>query len=126
MLWRTLQAGYEVVYEPEALAYHEHRRDPDDIFRQLAGHQRGLLAFLAKAVAFARGRQRMSVLAFMCWRLLKPGVRLARRSVGRDPLPARALWRMWGSAIMGAPAYLTARQTARRRAAAGPRPEAIA
>jgi ATP-dependent DNA helicase RecQ len=35
-------------------------------------------------------------------------------------------WRMWGSAIMGAPAYLTARQTARRRAAAGPRPEAIA
>lgn len=115
MLWRTLAAGYEVVYEPAALAHHEHRRERGAVYAQLAGHQRGLLAFLAKAVANSRGSQRVSVFAFFLWRLLKPGIRLARRSVGRDPLPASALWLMWKNAIMGGPAYLSARRVARRR-----------
>lgn len=116
MLWRVLQAGFEVVYEPGALAFHEHRRDTDDVFAQLAGHQRGLVAFLSKTVVRSRGRQRLDVLAFLLWRLVKPGARLVKRAAGRDPLPARALWQMWGNAIMGGPAYLAARRLVRRRA----------
>jgi len=117
MLWRVLKAGYGVVYEPKALAHHEHRKEETAVYAQLAGHQRGLVAFLTKTAADGRGRERASVLTFLVWRLLKPGVRLARRAVGRDPLPAAALWRMWGNALAGPAAYLTARRTARRRAA---------
>jgi hypothetical protein len=113
MLWRVLQANHEVVYEPDALAQHEHRRDQRGVFSQLAGHQRGLLAFLTKAAASARGRQRMEVLTFLAWRLLKPGVRLARRAAGRDPLPARALLLMWAGALMGGPAYFSLRRERR-------------
>jgi hypothetical protein len=114
MLWRILQAGYDVVYEPSALAYHEHRREWEEVLTQLAGHQRGLTAFLAKAVAQARGRQRFEVLAFFLWRLLKPGVRLTKGLVGRDPLPPLALLRMWGNALLGGPAYLLARLSVNR------------
>ena len=110
MLWRVLRANYEVIYEPEAIAYHEHRREQHAIFAQLAGHQRGLVAFLTKAVATSRGRQRLEVLAFMLWRLLKPGVRLALRAAGRDPLPARALLLMWAGALAGGPTYLRLRR----------------
>jgi glycosyltransferase involved in cell wall biosynthesis len=118
MIWRLLQSGYKVVYEPEALAYHEHRREPDAVFAQLAGHQRGLVAFLAKAAVNTRGSHRLGVLAFLFWRLLKPGLRLARRIAGRDPLPARALWRMWGNTLIGGPAYFMSREAAKRRSAA--------
>jgi glycosyltransferase involved in cell wall biosynthesis len=117
MLWRLLQADYEVVYEPEALAYHEHRREPDAVVVQLAGHQRGLVAFLTKTAVNTGGRRRLGVLAFLLWRLLKPGVRLVRRIAGRDPLPARVLWRIWGNVLMGGPAYFSARKTALRRRA---------
>jgi len=117
MLWRVLQAGYHVVYEPEALAHHEHRKEESAVYAQLAGHQRGLVAFLTKSVVTARGRRRLSVLTFLLWRLLKPGVRLVRRAARRDPLPAAALLRMWVNAIMGPAAYLSARRTARLRAA---------
>jgi hypothetical protein len=57
------------------------------------------------------------VFSFLLWRMIKPAVRLAQRAAGRDPLPAAALWKMWANAIMGPAAYLTARRTARRRAA---------
>lgn len=117
MLWRVLQAGYDVVYEPEALAFHEHRTDEEAVYAQLAGHQRGLVAFLAKTVVNVRGWRKVNVLVFLLWRLLKPGVRLARRAAGRDPLPAGVLWRMWGNAVIGPAAYLAARRIARTRAA---------
>jgi hypothetical protein len=110
MLWRVLQADWEVVYEPQALAHHEHRREQSAIFAQLAGHQRGLVAFLTKAAATARGRQRLEVMAFLIWRLLKPGVRLALRVAGRDPLPARALLLMWAGALGGGPTYWSLRR----------------
>lgn len=115
MLWRVLRSGHHVVYEPRALAYHEHRRGEAEVHAQIAGHQRGLVAFLAKSVWTERGRQRVAVLMFLIWRLVKPGLRLIKRAAGRDPLPAAALWRMWANALMGPVAYLTAQRTARRR-----------
>lgn len=115
MIWRMLQAGHELVYEPEALAWHEHRHGVSEAIEQIVGHQRALLAFLTKSVREASGRTRVEVLAFLCWRLLKPGVRLAARGIGRDPLPMRALLRMWRECWAGLTAYETARRTAARR-----------
>lgn len=115
MIWRMLQAGHEVVYEPDALAWHEHRQSVSDAVEQIAGHQRALLAFLAKSVRQASGRTQAELLAFLCWRLLKPGVRLAARGIGRDPLPARALLRVWKECWVGLSAYGRACRTAQQR-----------
>jgi GT2 family glycosyltransferase len=104
-LWRILQAGGRVVYEPEALSWHEHRRSSAELSEQLAGHQLAVIAFLTKSVRRAPVGRRPVILAYLLWRLLKPGARLALRAVGRDPLPAPVLARMWGSCWRGLAAY---------------------
>ncbi len=118
-LWRVLQAGHEVVYEPTALAWHEHRANAAAVSEQIVGHQRALVAFLVKHLRRARGRERVSLLGFLAWRLVKPGVRLVRRAVRRDPLPAAVLWRMWGACWRGLTAYGAAERRALRQRGAG-------
>jgi GT2 family glycosyltransferase len=119
ILWRLLDAGYELEYQPEALAWHEHRRDMASVERQLVGHQRALLAFLNKSLKAATPRTRRSIAVFLLWRAIKPLVRLFRRLVGRDPLPARLLMRMcWNCWIGAIFSYRSAQKEAARRMAA--------
>jgi glycosyltransferase involved in cell wall biosynthesis len=118
MLWRMLQSGRDVVYQPAAVAKHEHRRDLSEAEAQMVGHQRALIALLTKQVVATPGMKRLPVGGFLLWRLLKPGVRLVRRLAGRDPLPARLLLRMWGHCWLGLFAYPRARALARARAEA--------
>ncbi len=113
LLWRALQSGGHVVYEPEALAWHEHRHEVGAAHDQIVGHQRAVLAFLGKHVV--QGSGRAPVLGYLVWRLVKPGVRLLRRGLGRDPLPAGVLLRMWWNCWAGLTAYPRARRTARSR-----------
>jgi len=123
ILWRLLDAGYELAYEPDALAWHEHRREWGAVVDQIVGHQRALIALLTKVTANSRGRRRVGAVSFLVWRLLKPGVRLYRRLRGRDPLPASVLLRMWVNCWCGLYAYPLARRLARKRrseAAASP------
>jgi glycosyltransferase involved in cell wall biosynthesis len=118
LLWRVLCAGHRVRYEPEALSYHEHRRELDAVHHQIVHQQRGLVAMLTKAALETRGRRRWGVLVFWVWRLLKPGVRLVRRMAGLDPLPAPVLASMWWHAARGPASYVRGRREARRRRAA--------
>ena len=121
ILWRMLEQGQEVVYEPAALAWHEHRPTAGAAAMQIAEHNRALVALLTKSVRHARGRRRAEVLAFLVWRLVKPGLRGARRAAGRDPLPAPAILRLWWHCWRGLGAYPAAqRLAARRLAASGP------
>jgi GT2 family glycosyltransferase len=114
LLWRALRAGHAVVYEPRALAWHEHRTEAAAACDQIVGHQRAVVAFLAKhLVADRRGRP--AIAGYTGWRLAKPGVRLVRRALGRDPLPAAVLLRMWWNCWMGLLAYPRARRLARER-----------
>jgi GT2 family glycosyltransferase len=115
ILWRVLDAGHDVRYDPAVRARHEHRADAESAIRQICGHNRALIAWLTKCVARARGRTRLEVLAFLLWRLTKPGVRLVRRAVGRDPLPAPVLLRLWLQSWRGLFAYAPARRLATRR-----------
>lgn len=115
MLWRLLVAGHHVAYVPDALALHEHRRDLAGVSAQLAGHQRALIAWLSKAARDARGTARWPILAFLAWRLVKPGVRLARRAAGADPLPAAMLARMWSASWRGLISYRAAEAASRRK-----------
>ncbi len=113
LLWRALQSGARVVYEPEALAWHEHRQTVGAAHDQIVGHQRAVLAFLGKHAIQGSGRG--PVFWYLLWRLLKPGVRLVRRGLGRDPLPASVLLRMWWNCWAGLTAYPRARRTAQAR-----------
>jgi GT2 family glycosyltransferase len=115
IVWQLLQGGHEAVYIPGVLVYHEHRRELSAVLDQIIGHQRALIAFLAKAAYSTSGGRRLPILAFLGWRLMKPGVRLARRFAGRDPLGTKVLLRMWWNCWMGMGAYAAARRTARRR-----------
>ena len=112
LLWRALQAGHAVVYEPAALAWHEHRPEAARAHDQIVGHQRALLAFLAKHLVEGDAGD---LAAYVGWRLMKPGVRLVRRAAGRDPLPATVLARMWWNCWAGLVAYPRARRVARAR-----------
>jgi glycosyltransferase involved in cell wall biosynthesis len=113
-LWRLLDRGWSVVYEPAALARHEHRRDLRAAYGQIVGHQRALVAFLTKSLFPKRGRarRRMEILAFLAWRLVKPAVRILRP---RDPLPLGVRLRMLGHCWMGLGAYPAARKIVRER-----------
>jgi GT2 family glycosyltransferase len=115
MLWRMLDAGLEVACEPGARVRHEHRRELKATYAQIVGYHRALSALMAKAIVTTRGRRRLEILAFLAWRLTKPAVRLARRALGRDPLPSRVLFRMWWSVVRGLGAYPEARRLARQR-----------
>ena len=115
LLWRVLEAGWRVVYQPRALAWHEHRRDLAAVHQQIIGHQRAVLAFLGKHLARTPVRKGLPLLAYTGWRLLKPGVRIVRRGLGRDPLPTSVLLRMWWNCWMGLGAYPAARAVARAR-----------
>lgn len=120
MLWRVLESGHEVVYEPAVRAQHLHRDSVDGAVAQIVGHQRALIALLTKTLRQSRPADRGPILAFLAWRLLKPGARLLKRAAGRDPLPARAILRMWGACWQGLTAYRKGVETAatRRREAA--------
>jgi GT2 family glycosyltransferase len=118
LLWRALCAGYAVVYEPAALAWHEHRRDVEAVHDQIIGHQRAVLAFLGKHLVRRGEPARVALAGYAGWRLAKPGVRLLRRVVRRDPLPARVLLRMWWNCWAGFVVYPRARRLAHRRRAA--------
>jgi len=114
LLWRALEAGHSVMYEPTALAWHEHRPGAAGAHGQIVGHQRALLAFLTKHMARG-GRVRGAVAGYAAWRLVKPGIRLVRRMFGRDPLPAPVLASMWWNCWAGLVAYPRARRVARAR-----------
>jgi GT2 family glycosyltransferase len=119
MIWRALDAGYEVVYEPSVQARHEHRRELESSLQQIIDHNRSLIAMLTKSAASTRREGRTTVVAFLAWRLLKPGVRLLLRLGGRDPLPARAILRMWRDCWRGLGAYDDACRLASLRRMAG-------
>src|SRR5262249_54432266 len=46
-----IKAGYRLVYEPEAIIWHRHRRNEDGMRRQAFGYGVGLGAYLTKIVA---------------------------------------------------------------------------
>ncbi len=81
MFWRALTDGSTLVYEPEALTLHEHRREMHQVREQILSHQCALVAFLCKSLGTTRGTRRLGVAVFLAWRLVKPGVRLMQRLI---------------------------------------------
>jgi len=64
ILFRLVQAGLTVMYEPEALVFHRHRRDYETLRRQIDNNGIGLVSFLVReALAFPHERREILQLA---------------------------------------------------------------
>ena len=110
LFYRTLRAGYILVYEPRALIWHYHRRELAELRSQLADFGRGVYAFWAKTFLFDR-QMRWPILALAAsWYRQWFFKRLfRRRNFSRKLVLAEAV-----GALQGPVAYLIARRQARR------------
>jgi GT2 family glycosyltransferase len=50
LLYRLLHSGFKVCYEPRALVWHSHRREMDELRRQLSDYSTAVYAFLTKCM----------------------------------------------------------------------------
>ncbi|HWG25846.1 glycosyltransferase family 2 protein [Actinospica sp.] len=114
-LFRAAAAGRRVVYQPDALVWHHHRRDPGALEAQARGYGIGLGAYLTSALVHEP--KMLPVLL----RLLPDGVRYALRNSSKDQ-DDPAAWPRHLSAlerrglIRGPAAYAHSRWTTRYNA----------
>lgn len=114
---RVLEADGAIVYRPDAVVRHVHRRSGRALRRQLFDNGRAYSAFLFAALLRARGAERLRVAArYWKWVAAWQLGRIARRIVRRERLPMRLLLAELGGAPLGPFAYLRARRDARRLA----------
>jgi len=90
-LWDTIRGGGQVVYRPDAMAWHHHHRSLDELGRVMFGYGAGHAAFLraARLAGAPRGRVALYTLSWLASRIL----RLAGSVTGRGPLPAAMVLR---------------------------------
>lgn len=89
MFARVLDAGQRIVYTPDALVWHRHRREAHELDQCLWGYGVGLSSFLAKRVT--EQRDPYAAVVWARW-LLGPFVRAAiRRKRDQAAVPLRLL-----------------------------------
>jgi GT2 family glycosyltransferase len=110
-----VQAGHTLVYDPEALVWHHHRRGEDGMRRQAYGYGVGLGAYLTKIavdrpaalIDYARG------MVPALRHLLSPGS--SKNDRLPDDYPAALVWRERLGVLAGALAYLRSRYRVQRQ-----------
>lgn len=112
---RLLEADGAVVYRPDAVVRHVHRRSLGALRRQLFDNGRAYSALLFAALLRARGTERIRVVVrFWKWIFSWHLKRIATRLVRREQLPLGLLLVELAGAPLGPIAYLRARRNARR------------
>ena len=81
-LYRVLAEGYRIAYVPDALNWHQHRREHDELHRTMSGYGTGLYAFLTKALVEDR---EMSALRVGIRWFRKHHLRQLARAITRRP-----------------------------------------
>ena len=110
MFYRTLRAGFVLVYEPQALIWHYHRRDVMKLRAQMRDWGRATYAFWAKTALVDRQMRRVTLWLACAWywkRFVKVIVR--RRQRHRGLALAEAI-----GALQGPVSYAAARYQARK------------
>jgi hypothetical protein len=123
-LYRLLVSGYAVVYTPDALLWHRHRRDHQQMRMMLHGYGTGQFAFWTRCIAEHRDLQ--AVRAAGRWSL-RHYPREILRSLRRrgDHLPVEMLLEEIRGALGGPRAYVRARRLEREAALAATMRRAI-
>ncbi|WP_246510096.1 glycosyltransferase family 2 protein [Bradyrhizobium glycinis] len=111
MFRRILSAGYRIVYDPEALNWHRHRKSADELRRQLFGYEVAGASLLTKAffVDGDIGALREAV------RWLKREIRFLFRAVlGRPNVPSFSVsFARFSGGLVGPFLYLRSRRQVR-------------
>jgi hypothetical protein len=111
---RILESGAAIVYRPDAVVRHLHRRELPRLRRQLFDNGRGYAAMLLAArERGTRADRRQVRRRFAGWLLRWHAERLLRRAVGRERLPATFILAETLGAAVGPALYLRSRRDAR-------------
>ncbi|MCJ2180067.1 glycosyltransferase family 2 protein [Novosphingobium album (ex Hu et al. 2023)] len=110
---RLLAAGYKIVYDPQAMNWHRHRRSMEELERQIYGYECGSFAILTKALLFERNPRALARIV-RWWRYQIPALLRSARKTGGGHLPFRIPVVQTRGACAGPGGYLRARQKARQ------------
>jgi GT2 family glycosyltransferase len=90
MFYRVIRANYSLVYEPQYLVFHKHRREYDKLRRQYWSWGLGYMAFIYKSWRYDSA-QRMQILRLIRWWFVDMGKQIKRSIQGKHPLPPALL-----------------------------------
>jgi O-antigen biosynthesis protein len=108
--YAVVNAGFKLVYEPEAIVWHYHRRGEEGMVRQAFGYGMGLGAYLTKLIV------EDPIVAWHLLRRMRPVVAhmfgASSPKVQRLPgdYPAALVWRERLGILAGVPGYLRSRR----------------
>lgn len=100
ILYRIVRAGYPLVYEPQMLAFHQHRPEHKQLRNQICrSWGLGLMAFLIKTHRYDPS-QRWKVRRFIKWWLKDLVRQLAKSVMGRHVIPPDLVFlELWGATL---------------------------
>lgn len=90
IFYRVIRAGYPLVYEPQYLVFHQHRREYEKLRHQYWTWGLGFMAFVVKSYQ-ADLPQRSQLRRLIFWWFKYQLRQLKERLLGRHPLPVRML-----------------------------------
>lgn len=99
IFYRVIRAGYPLIYEPQYLVFHQHRREKEKLRRQYWSWGLGFMAFVVKS--YQSDPPQRSQLRRLVWWWFKYQLRqLKARLKGRHPLPVPMLLsELWGGVV---------------------------
>lgn len=99
IFYRVIRAGYPLVYEPQYLAFHRHRRGLEGLRRQYRSWGLGFMAFVAKSYR-TDPAQRPKFRRLVHWWFKDQLKQLLKSLLGRHVLPPRMiLAELWGGVV---------------------------
>jgi GT2 family glycosyltransferase len=109
VFFEVIQAGYQLVYEPEAIVWHHHRRDETGMRRQAFGYGVGLGAYLTKIVFDRPASLLQLAIAFPAGLAHIFGASSPKNERLADDYPTALVWRERFGILAGVPLYLLSR-----------------
>ena len=106
MFYRVVRAGYPLVYEPQLMVFHRHRREFDALRSQYSrSWGQGLMAFAAKTYRYDV-LQRPNLRRLVIWWFAKKLYELLRIMMSKSFVPADVLlYEIWGGIVGLSVAY---------------------
>ncbi|PSB19611.1 hypothetical protein C7B76_07105 [filamentous cyanobacterium CCP2] len=99
IFYRVIRAEYSLVYEPQYLVFHEHRREYDKLRRQYWSWGLGFMAFVVKSY-HTDPLQRSRLRWLIKWWFKYQYHNLKQSLRGRNPSPPALVWaEIWGGIV---------------------------
>ncbi|MBW4681913.1 MAG: glycosyltransferase [Microcoleus vaginatus WJT46-NPBG5] len=99
IFYRVIRAGYPLVYEPQYVVYHQHRREIEKLRRQYWTWGLGFMAFAVKSYQ-SDPPQRSQFFRLIIWWFKYQLWQIKERIKGRNPLPIGMIFaELWGGIV---------------------------